>query len=71
MDKITIDKEELVKIKIYLERTSNCWHHIMTLIDPCLTDNHRHWIYQMSNYHFKCLRKIDRILDSKADPVVR
>jgi hypothetical protein len=63
MDKITIDREELVRIKMQLDRVSNSMEHILEIIDSHLIDDDRHWIYLLSKSHSNCSKRINRILE--------
>ena len=64
MDKITIDREELVIIKMQLDRVSNSMKHILSIIDSELTDEDRPWLRMLSVSHSKCLKRINWILGS-------
>ena len=65
MDKITIDREELVRIKMQLDRVSYSMEHILAIIDSGLTDEDRPWLLMLSVSHSKCLKRINRILESR------
>ena len=64
MDKITIDREELVRIKMHLDRVSNNMEHILAIIDSGLTDEDRPWLLMLQVSHSKCLNRINWILGS-------
>jgi hypothetical protein len=65
MDKITIDREELVRIKMQLDRVSNSMEHILPIIDSGLTDEDRPWILMLRVSHSNCLKRINQILGSR------
>ena len=62
MNKIVIDREELIKIKKDLERSKKNWDPLLNSIEPCLREEDWELIHMIEGPLLKAVREIDRLL---------